>query len=472
MKHKIKNYPFSFFPMGFLFFAPSVYAQNFSGGSTPLVHVERSKADERIQAEVGSGMFFGQNNRSNPQVLAPISADAKISVDAKSTLSCGQLSVGANITESLKRLNKIPKQLVEQFTDPKKLEQLGKSLPLLTLCYMSPTICAEAKNLQIHFEKDLSIQVDACKLIDDTISKQAESVRSARATQIRTCVENTTGTRDEDNITITSAGAYARCNAKNTETLLYTDLIKGFAEKNSTSERWVLSDLMKSINEGNISKVTFLQSLLGETHQDSNGERPELPNNRVKLTPEYIAKDVKLVAHHTFCDDGKLKGVLAGMPPLGIYSDVPQIAFMEEKQASIIKKNITTAQIRDLEDLEKPDRDLLCNAFGKSIASLTLRELATEMESSMGAALGNPALEPQLADTYSKRVASASASLRNEAEQTKDVSRLREIASRMAEITREEKRITAAHFSRGDAQFQQTVLERKNIPCTSVLTCK
>jgi hypothetical protein len=377
-------------------------------------------------------------------------------------MNCGKIRLDAEVSSTLKRLSRIPKQIASELGSEKLWTSLAEAAPLLALCYMSPTICAEAKNLQFHFEQDLSIQVDACKLIDDTINSKVESVRVAKAKAQSECI------RDAGNNNI----AVAKCTENKTESFLYTDIANGFAGKYTKHDRLVLSEMMAAINENNPKKISFMQSLLGEIKQDASGEQPILPPNRVKITPQYVAKDVRLVAHHSVCDLTRLRSALSGGAPLGVYSNVPQIRYFEEIVGNELRRHLTESEVRDLEDMDKPDRELVCAALGKTIAAMSLRTLATELDSSVGTAISNPALEPELAAKYLQRTASATSSLRNEAGETKEISRLRAIAARIAEVQRSERHATAATFSRGDAAFQRAKLEQGNTPCTSVLTCK
>lgn len=450
--------------------SPVAFAQDFSNGTSPYVHVERNKASSSIQAEIGTRDLLGPLTRSNPQTIPNIGDTGGISVDASTTMNCGQIRGTAQIVSSLERLGKVPQKLYEEFSSPKVWKELASAAPLLALCYMSPTVCAEMKNLQLHFERDLTVQVDACKLIDDTINSKAESVRRAKAESIQACINDKVGpNRNKPKIPLNLATA--ECTESN-QNFMYTDIARGFAGKYSKRDRLVLSEMMASINESNPKKVSFMQSLLGEIKQDSSGEQPMLPPNRVKMTPQYVAKDVRLVAHHSVCDVTRLRSALAGGAPLGVYSNVPQIRYFEEIVGNELRRNLTETQVRDLEDMDKPDRDLVCAAMGKTIAAMSLRTLATELDSSIGTAISNPALEPELAAKYLQRTASATSSLRNEAGEAKEISRLRAIAARIAEVQRSERHATAATFSRGDAAFQRVKLEQASTPCTSVLTCK
>jgi hypothetical protein len=103
--------------------------------------------------------------------------DAEVQAGVSTKVNCGQLDVDVNVRAMADRVAQIPGQLVGQ------AQALLGAMPMLTLCYASPSLCAEVKNVNFQINERLKGLSDVCRSMDSYIASQSTSdaVREAAA---------------------------------------------------------------------------------------------------------------------------------------------------------------------------------------------------------------------------------------------------------------------------------------------------
>ena len=99
------------------------------------------------------------------------SVDASLSV----TTDCGAIKIDADWEALAGDVNQLGEQLVSN------LEKAAKAMPMLIICQVSPSLCAELKNLDFKIDSELGFRWDVCESINNFIDDKAQEGRQDAA---------------------------------------------------------------------------------------------------------------------------------------------------------------------------------------------------------------------------------------------------------------------------------------------------
>lgn len=404
-----------------------------------------------------------------PQPRAPkpeLIFDAEAHAGMATHLNCGQVAIDFDLRGTINNVKQIPERLASQGT------ALLNSLPMLLVCYYSPTLCAEIKNLNFRIDEDLKQLSDVCKGVNAFIDTQstADSVRTAG--QQRAFQECVNEARSGNNPT-PMADAVRQCNTGKLA-MLYTDIAQAWVTDVATRQpQRILQSLLGATkqltNALNDKQYKFLSSVLGELVIGLNGKlTPVFPAR--PLTAAAFAKNMNSRAIEVACSETTMNQIVDGHPPTTPDNTKSGMPFAEDHLYEIIQRDITHGDVDDLFTLDPSDLGVACNAVGRSLATLAAASTADDGAATMATAMQNPALPDTVRRVYAERIETTFRALRNQAANgsAEPLPRLKAIIARMAAATRDRRRVEAAAANKG---FLDETREFEETPCDSDETC-
>jgi hypothetical protein len=357
---------------------------------------------------------------------------------------------------------------------PNQLADAGASLisgaPMMLLCYASPTVCAELKNINLRIDQQLKLLTDVCGAMDQYVGSQAEEgVKESHKRAQRECVRRKT--EDEN---VSPPTAITEC-SNDPGPALMTDIANAWVQDRLVkTPQNVVESLMKSSGQkvaGAIGEENykFMSAMLGEMKLDVNGKiLPVFPAN--PLVPANVAKHAWKIAIDTICNTISFKLAVDGkLFPISVN---PEMQFFERRLYAVIHENIESIDHKNLFDLDPKDRDLVCNALGRSVGKQGILQTAADGESIAASALQNPALSESLRNDYKMRLETVFPALREQAlaERVRGIDELRQWLAQMAEAQRASRRLTAKSLSQGQ-MINDSMETVNNEECDSDETC-
>lgn len=407
--------------------------------------------------------ILGKPKKVQPR--PPLNFSGQVKAGISTSVDCGKITTNVDIDSISTTLKEIPKEL-----DNLKNVMIDK-LPLLTLCYMSPSWCAEIKNLNFRIDQRLGLLTDTCYAIDNYIDSQStadEVMSDAERRGWRKCVSD----KRKGAHPLPMHKAMEECKLENKK-LLYADIAKAWTQAiyDKDTPQKVIESILTAISINTHSsigerKYKFLSAILGELTIDVNGELlPVFPAK--PMTAGILSDQMMDTAIHIACDQVLFEQAIDGT--LAYQSNDPEVQFYEDRLFKIIKTSCTGIDHENLFGLDTPDREAMCNALGRSFAKDALLKTAADGESLATTALQNPALPEAVRDMYEDRVTRVFAAMRSQSEsiKVKPIDTLREILTKMAKIQREIRRDIANIITE-----QRLKQHRNQQECDSDLTCE
>lgn len=443
-------------PLGRLaFICAVVFALPVSAQLQAYTSIQRQYSPADVTA------LLGPNVAAAPGRTLLFSADVQAGV--KTTQNCGAIGVNLNVGKVGAMVANLPKTLIAQGA------AILPALPTLAVCYASPSLCAELKNLNFNINEKLKGFTDVCKSMNDYVNKQAieGSVGSyAKAKAFNACVDNelTTG--------ITDSVEVANEDCKNTPPQpLYTNIAKAWLQDNVTSQpQNLLASLLEASGQMtdpvDQEKYALLSALVGELKLDVNGKvLPIFPEH--PLTAQALKDNIKALAIETACDKGNLTAAVGKALPLSQTS--PAARRYEDALYSAIYENMTLEDVKLLFVLDPPNTQLACNAYGRSLARLALERVTNDAHASLLTAMQNPALPVELRDMYYQRESSVFSAFRGATTQRDEhsIPELRSIVAAMAKL----KYTKDSNTARAVSQGLQDMNVYRNMECDDIYTC-
>lgn len=433
----------------------------FSQGSTEYRNTSKQYSSDEVLAILGKKRTY-----ANP---APFGVGARVNGNLSSNLQCGRLQFDYNLNTVKERLNRLPKELASQAQN--SVGAIINAAPMMIVCYASPTLCAELKNLNLRMDMDLSLQTNVCQAIDNYIGDQSDKgVKVASDKAMRKCVDNEKSRRGG------VAAAVQYCNEHPPQGLT-VDLAQSWVtETTATRPQRVIDGLLRASGQ-RIAGATgernyrFLTAVLGEMELTVSGKSYPVFPSKV-LVPHSLAESMFSDAVTTACNPSRLLDAITGrlVPTNGT---PPEFQFFQSRLYDVIKNNIDSRDHDNLFDLDAPDRDLMCSALGKAVGKLAIYKTAADGASMAATALQNPALPEELRTMYSERIAQVFPALRAAAdtENAKSIEDVRFYIAKMAKLQREGRRSTARALSQGEMGNEQIKRDNQQ-ECDSAATCK
>lgn len=433
-------------------------------GAALLGSVASAQTYVREQRTYSTGdvmAILGKPSTPSPPTAIPI---ADISASVKTKVDCGKVDIigNLNISEFMDEVEELPNRLAGQ------LRSLGAAIPMLALCYASPALCAEVKNMNFNINERLKVLTDVCKSVDEYIGERAAV--GAKATGMAICINERIDAGERE------AAATKHCK-ENPPSNTYVNIAQAKLRQVTTQAPQTIIRSLLEANGVNVASgvgqqnYRFLTAMLGELRMEVNGQLipvfPAAPMSSKMLGDHLFTNAVNLA-----CSEPRFNQAVAGT--LAPEPAVPPAQDTQDLQRSlfeVVRKNVQPRQVQDLFVLDPPDRDLACNALGRAFAKTTMKGLTEEARALFTSALQNPALPESVRDLYQQRASAQFAAMLQSAEESSESSipTLLKYISEMAAKIREERAIEALAATRAlndqDREFKQT-------ECTSEETCR
>lgn len=118
----------------------------------------------------------------------------EVGVAAQLTIGqdCGRINVDATFNSMLKIFSKKNLESLAQGLLKSVRSGLG-AMPLLTTCYMSPTMCSVLKHTQVSVDALSKLRLDQCQIIDKYVDSRTEDYYRARQTCARQEIDSSQG---------------------------------------------------------------------------------------------------------------------------------------------------------------------------------------------------------------------------------------------------------------------------------------
>jgi hypothetical protein len=388
--------------------------------------------------------------------------ESDVQAGIKSTIHCGSLGVQISLGSFQRVVNNVPNMLVQQGG------AILSALPMLTLCYTSPTLCAEVKNFNFQINEKIKGMTDLCKSMNDYINHQAYegSVGSyAQAKAVNNCIQQAVA----NGVDLETATA----NCQGTPPApLFTDIAQAWlADATTTSEQNILSavltasgQLVDGLDQDN---YAFIGAVLGELKLDVNGKLlPVFPAH--PMTAKGLAKQVEALAVGIACDQGAMTN---GTQKPGLSPSQPDASARVYERAlySVLLQELNSQDVKSLFYLDAPDQQLSCNSLGRALARRVVDILANDTGAALATAFQNPAVPKDVQKIYVERQEAAFKAMRGYAadRSEKTIPEIRRIIATLAELKLKRTGAAARALNAG----REDEAARANVECDDVATC-
>lgn len=337
------------------------------------------EAGERFRptAEVLAALGAADPATPPPEIEWGASLNARLDTD----LECGALKLDVDVDAMLDSVNALPQQLATMGVG------LASALPMLAVCHLSPSLCAEIKNLNLRIDQDIDFRAAMCQSIDKYIDAQADEGerirRDAAKLAEQQCILAAGG----------NAAAVRDC-TEGPQSGLVTDIAKGFlGEDLARAPQKVVESALNATNSELAERPRIKELLVGiagETEIGVNGEiYPILQPG--SLTSEDIREALLYWGEHYSCSQSRLRGLLRG-----IYSepddDFPSVEHATETLVGVLATRLTEQDVDNLEALPWATYRSFCMGLRNTVA----REAAVVMRDQVTALTQKAEENPEL----------------------------------------------------------------------------
>jgi hypothetical protein len=402
------------------------------------------------------------------EIVAPPPArlfSLDVAGSASTKLKCGQLGLNVNVRAMASRVAQIPQQLVDQAS------ALIPALPMLTLCYISPSLCAELKNANFQIQDRLNGLSNVCQSIDSYIDNQVRD--GAAKTGYEICMRQ----REDAGDPYSEAEEY--CNTRSVP-MTYTNIASAWLrDETTTAPQRILESLFQASGQyiaGGLGddKYRFATAILGELKLDVNGKiLPVFPAQ--PKTAKAVALGIRQRAIQLACNQPEFTSAAPGPGVAGLTSSATPLdwRFQEQHLFDVVKDQVLPENVVDLYILDPPDIQVACNALGRALSTVALRKVTEDAASTTSSAMANPGLKPPMQQYLTAHAQEVFRDMREQAHAQEltehSVPELLIIIHRMAEIVKETRRNTATAISKGLNEMER---EFATTPCDSEETCE
>ena len=248
------------------------------------VHASQVRVSGRLSP---SDYLFG----SQEQHGDPVFDNYKV-VDLSATIGvgsdCGKISFDATLR------NTLSKMINEKYFAQVGQDILG-GIPMLTLCYMSPTWCSIVKHAQVNANFLSQMRLNQCSLIDKYVDSRVEDFYQERQTCVHRAIDSNGGNMD---------AAMESCGGNN---LWNTDLANWAGSKNGEktgTNRLIDSSANWARMNGSESKgsLDLLKSLVGDTVVSKGSISVEYGPRNSPLTPRTYLQSLEKSTYEKLCE--------------------------------------------------------------------------------------------------------------------------------------------------------------------------
>ena len=318
-----------------------------------------------------------------PEIEWGVELDARLATE----LECGALKVDVDLDAMLSHINDLPQQLAAAGTS------LASALPMLTLCHLSPSICAEVKNLNLRIDQDLDFRAAMCDSLDKYIDAQADEGARIRRDAVKLaeqqCIVDNGGT----------AEAVREC-TENPQSGLVTDIAKGFlGETLSTAPQKVVEAALLATNTElgkSLPLKNFLVGIVGESEIAVNGEVYPLLDG-TSLTSEDVREALLYWGEHYSCSQIRLSDLIEDeddvlFEPEPIDEPNPTVEYAIEALEEVLSERVSEEDVTNLEALPWATYRSFCFGLRNTAARETALVMRDEISALVLKAQDNPEL--------------------------------------------------------------------------------
>lgn len=373
--------------------------------------------------------------------------------DLGSSLECGSIDVNANIMGQWNELQSQLRGLI-----PKRGEEVdyAKKIAFMSICYSSPTLCAQLRHDWLSIQGKLNLRAQACAAVDKFIDNQADKgARQLRAEAQAQCARDRLGKFDGD-----MAASLQSCQKDGVSGLKLRDFQSGVMREMDGAKQKVLQSMLSFAKDE--TSYSFLSTFLGEVMVNTDGQWEPLFDKGI-MRPADVADAFLTRGQGLAC--ARVGDVLAGRY---VTSNV-----YETEVAHIIRRKLSRAVVEDLDVLAAPDRQLACLALGRAVGREAALKAAAKYQSLVSTGLLNTAIPEPLRAEYRDRVSTAFPSLRAaiDSEEIPPVEAVRAELAAFARAQRAKTALLAAEANRG--RTRNTIEDANGATeCIDSLTCR
>lgn len=309
-------------------------------------------------------------------------------------MQCGQIQVDIlnNFNQALSDLKKLPQKLVDQFSS--NFSSLASAAPIVALCYSSPTLCAELKNLNLNLQQDISLQTNMCESIDSYITDRADQGRKdAYDKALKSCISQYASSMGVRNATY-------KCNSDiNENDVLVADIVNNKIRNGIKGSQNIIQSALTSTGElatkHDQDRYKLLQASLGEMKLDANGSITPVLGD-LKMDPKDMSDNIMNNSAALVCDLTKLQNSIDGKSSLSAANDVD--GYLQTILNDTILKNLSQEDVANLQDLDSVDRDVICNSLARSIAFETAKNVSSDSANALDSVSTNLVIPDDVKD--------------------------------------------------------------------------
>jgi hypothetical protein len=394
-----------------------------------------------------------------------VALDARLATD----LECGALKFDVDVNAAMERVADLPAELAVMGTS------LVGALPMLAICHLSPSVCAEIKNLNLRIDQDLDFRAAMCQSIDKFVDEQADEGerirRDAQKLAEQQCIQDAGG----------DAEAVRDC-TENAQSGLVTDIAQGFlGEEVSRGPQLLVESALNATNSEIARAPGFhrlLTSVAGESTIGVNGEVYPLLE-RGTLTSDDIVDALLYWGEHYSCSLSRLDLVADNADPDEAVDDVssavgdptPSTEYAVDTLVEVMADRVTATDVDNLRTLKWANYRAFCMSLRQTAARETALVMRDRVVAVTDKAEENPEL-PSLGKSklrQAKRTAEAVLASFDDDSQTLDFAAWSTALAQAAASERGHQAALAETLRQGE-KAQETLWG--DAPCASYTECK
>ena len=418
---------------------------------------EKSFSSDDIISIFGKAQSYTRNTGSNISINPG---------SIKTNMQCGQIQVDIlnNFNQALSDLKQLPQKLVDQFGS--NFSSLAAASPIIALCYSSPTLCAELKNLNLNLQQDIGLQTNMCQSIDNYVTDRSDQGRKESYDRaLKSCIAQYSPSMGVRNATY-------KCNSSVSENdVLVADVVNNKISSGLKASQNIIKSALTStgalVTQNDQDRYKLLQASLGDMQIATNGSITPAFGD-LKLTPSDMSQNVMNNSQNLVCDLTNLKKSIDGNPVISAANDVDR--YLQTILNQTITKNLSDYDVSNLKDLDSVDKDVICNSLARSLALEAIKNVAADNSNALDSVSSNAVIPD---DVKSKILANANEFFKNviktsNKEDIIPVPVIKKELSKLAYLSRDSKRKLGVALT--TSEISDAVQSSKN--CDSAVTCE
>lgn len=343
-------------------------------------------------------LFGSQEQYGDPifDHVKPIELNASVGVNT----DCGNINFDTTLQSTF-----------GQILDKGFLLDLGKgmvkALPMLTICYASPTLCAILKHSQISANLVSNMRLNQCALVDKYVDSRVEDYYQER----QSCVHQAIGTNGGN-----MDAALESCKSSNQELTDWAGLGNTVTTNKllDSSAKWAGLDTQDTQGP-----VNLVKALVGDTVLAQGSISVEYGPRRTPLTPRTYLQNVEKNTYDQLCRNYMNRIDQAG-------PDVPVEQVISEWDLKSFKTDsgqlpVDRSTLRALASMSPSQRDRACKKLSDAIA---MTQFSNEMNRSLDI-LSTLAQNPNLPNPRKEEIQEKRKALKDQIEVTVELQKQR-----------------------------------------------